>query len=158
MTDRDVIQLFEQNKPKTIEDIQALGLSPRFLDKGISRRCYQLTQTLVVKVPDTSSAWDRKQSENEIACLENLYTDGLLAPEIREQLEPHLMPLFYGDKEAGIVVTRYYAAECSPIIQPEEKKRLVDLLARIGIHDMHYNNFRVTESGKLVAIDLGYSR
>jgi hypothetical protein len=156
MTDRDIVNLFEQEHPKTVEDIQSLGLSPRFLGAGCSRSAYKISKNLVVKIPnDPKSRYDLRQSASEISFLETVH---LSEDEETKEITAHLMPLYYGNKETGVVVTRYYPDaidECGK--HHDEFNRLRSFFSGYGVGDMHSGNFRVTESGQLVAIDLGYS-
>jgi hypothetical protein len=55
MTDREIIRLFEQHHPKTVEEIRALGLNPVEVGCGCSRRVYSLGN-LAVKI-EFSAHW-----------------------------------------------------------------------------------------------------
>lgn len=154
MTDRDVIQLFETHHPKSVEDIQALGVSCIYVSRGCARHVYRVGN-LAVKI-ELGDTW---QSKKEVECMKAVHEDPDLEP-----FRQHIPPLFYerahedGSKgRVGVIVTKYYPAEVPRSVYiKEEHENLRKAMQRAGIQDIHIANFRLDENGTLVAIDLGY--
>ena len=152
MTDLEIVKLFEDTNPETIEDVENLGLSPKFLGEGISRKAYQLTQTLVVKIPICGGAY---QSIKEIEFIEKFFS--MLDKGSATDIAPHMPSLYYGNKHTGVILTKLVPnrVQIEQIEHSKEHERLRVVFASYDIGDMHFNNFRVTETGQLIAIDLG---
>ncbi len=149
MTDREIVNLFEQNHPSSLEQMQALGLNPVYIAHGGNRQVYRLGQSLVVKI---GREYEGKylQTVNEIRAIQKIHQSPRL-----EKYHKHVLPLFYGNAETGIIVTKYYPGE---VKASDEGKfqNLMDSLQSIGVQDLFYANFRQDADGTLVAIDLGF--
>lgn len=147
MTDRDVIQLFEQHHPTTQKDAETLGLNLVRFAHGCSRTVYKLTPTLVAKFVCGTTL----QSENEIEALEQIHNQ----PRF-EEIRKYVPPLYYGNKKTGAILTKFYSIE----VTYEEQKELEPVIRKLedyGINDLFCMNFRRDENGNLIAIDLGHA-
>jgi hypothetical protein len=149
MTDREIVNLFEQHHPKSVEDVQALGLAIEFVSSGGSRKVYRLGKRLAVKFCHCENIY---QSQNEIACIERMQTDPSL-----EKFRPHIPALFYGNKETGVIVTRYYPGKVE-YSDTAKFQKLMDSLQAVGIQDLFSDNFRQDSDGTFIAVDLGHYR
>lgn len=148
MTDREIVNLFEQHHPKCLEDVQALGLNAVYVSSGGSRAVYRLGASLAVKFCHIDGS--AYQSQREIACIEKMYTD----PEL-ERFRSHIPPLFYGNVETGVILTRYYPGKVTNAHE-EKYRNLMSSLRAVGVKDLFYANFRQDADGTFVAVDLGH--
>lgn len=147
MTDREIVNLFEQHHPASLGDMDVLALTPVYISSGGSRRVYRLGKGLAVKF----CSWGNvDQSQREIMCMERMHTD----PEL-ERFRPHIPPLFYGNEETGVIVTKYYPGK---VTYGDEYKfrNLMDSLREVGVGDLFADNFRQARDGTFVAVDLGH--
>lgn len=148
LTDREIVSLFEEYHPKTVEEIEALGLTPEFVNSGTSRSVYRLGG-LAVKIEGRGNY----QTTSEIKCIKRIHQDPSL-----EHLHPHVAPLYYENELAGVIVTKYYSQEGPRANDNPKVSKLRASLQMIGVTDLWTGNFRQDEIGRLVAIDLGYYR
>jgi hypothetical protein len=149
MTDLEIIEAFKKHHPKSEGDMQALGLNPVECGRGCARRVYKLSEGLAVKVPHNDHA--AHQSRTEIAVLEKIHSNPL-----HEGIRHLIPPLYYGDKEAGVVLTKFYVGE---VAFDEDKfiRPIIDRLTNLGLWDLFAMNFRKDEHGNYIAVDLGHA-
>lgn len=148
LTDREIIGLFEAHNPRSVDDIAQLGLAPVLINRGTARAAYKIGRNLVAKVCHNNE-WSVSQSQQEIAAIEKINGNSEL-----EKLLPSVMPLFYGNKETGTIVTKFYP-ELRYNELYAERIALEHSLIDIGVGDLWEGNFRKTEKGTVVAVDLG---
>src|SRR5882762_2253355 len=115
MTDLEIVNLFEQHHPSSLEQMQELGLNPVFVASGGNRKVYRLGQALAVKI---GNAFEGKyhQTENEIKGIQKIHSNPRL-----ESYHKHILPLFYGNAETGIIVTKFYPGVVPYEAEKDEK-------------------------------------
>ncbi len=151
MTDHDIVNLFEQHHPSSLEQMQALGLNLEFVASGGNRKVYRLGQALAVKIGAPFNG-EFHQTANEIKGIQKIYSNPRL-----ESYHKHILPLFYGNADTGVIVTKFYPGEVKREWESDEKfNNLMQSLKSIGINDLFYANFRQDVDGTLVAVDLGF--
>lgn len=144
-----IVRLFEEMKPKTLEQIELLGLKPEKVGAGCSRICYRLSQNIVVKLEAPRGCHDG-QNKMEVMVLRTIHSEEKFAP-----IRVHVPPLYYGDEVNGVVLTQYYPSQ-TPVERNEERYQLARKLEDFGLYDGRENNFRMDTDGNLVMIDVGY--
>jgi hypothetical protein len=150
MTDQDIIAVFETHHPASVDQARNLGLSPDLIATGSCRQCYKLTEGLAVKFCQGNTY----QSEREIVAIQRIQSDDEFEP-----IRAMVLPLFYGNLDTGVIVTKYYPGKVNNDTREEddEVRSAIRQLEKFGIYDLFSGNFRRDRDGKLIAVDLGYT-
>ena len=149
LTDEEIIALFKAHNPKTLDEIKSLGIPAVFVAKGVARATYRVSKNLLVKIEWCPA---EKQSIKEIEVIRKIYRD------VRyKTLRKHTPPLYYANKDTGIIVTKFYE-NTSPERDWEERCRIQNIFKEaVGVTDLHPGNFRCKKNGTHVVIDLGWN-
>ena len=152
---KQIIQLFQKSKPKSLIEVQNLGLNPRFFAKGCDRRVYRIGKKLVMKLEDAdSSSFD--QSPREILTIRRIFKFKKYA-----SIRKHVAPILYADIKNRVIIMPFYPKKVSDYDTNDNSdvayiaERLQSFLPKHT--DLHYANFRRDKNGKAVCVDLGYT-
>ena len=155
MTEQETIKLFEMCHPASVDALKRLGMKLGESFEGGDRIVYRLNDTLAVKF----NMWSKWQSTREIKIMECIHSDPRFAV-----IRKYVPPLYYGNLESGVILTRYYPQEVREYgINLDHVALVVEKIEKVKNElnsfeiaaDLHFANFRLDDDGNPYVIDLG---
>ena len=152
-----IVELFDKHKPKTLVDINALGLKTRKIGNGVYRTVYKITGfPLVIKLPANDNADCKRHSVAEALTVRKINRFKKFAI-----LKKYMPRIYYCEKSTGVMLVHFYKP-----VRGSEGHALAsvidDLVCTIwpyainnGEVDIHSGNIGIDEEQSKL-IDLGY--
>lgn len=156
---RAVTKLFEEKAPKTILDVEALGLKVKEIGNGEYRTVYRIIGLpLVVKVPNNTGREGRKHGTAEYRTIKRITR----STKKYVKLQRYMPKVYNFNAKTGVTlmhhyrpVSRTYRYAISGLLNS-----LVDLVwpyaAKGHECDIHGANVGMSDENKPVLLDLGY--
>lgn len=160
-SEKSVVQIISEKKPKTIAAIRKLGYELDLLGIGVYRRVYRIIGTdYIIKIPIGKAGILHSQNEYNACCEIKNYR--------KYRVLWKYMPEFsYYDESRGIIVMPYY----TPVdVGRKKERRLGKALAHVMYDlfrcvwkkhdvrsiDIHDGNVALTQYGEPIMIDMGF--
>lgn len=149
LTDRQIICLFKYHHPKSLEEMQELGIRMRYFNKGLDRLCFRIGESMVLKFEDSYRS-SYNQTPREIKNIKKIHTK----PKYKN-IRKHVITLLYGNPETRMMILPFIPIR---VETEEELESVIMMFDEVGIEttDFHEDNFRRRSDGTLVCIDLGF--
>jgi len=95
---------FDKHKPKSLDDIHALGIKTRRIGCGVYRTAHKITGLpVVIKIPATDHQDCRRHSVAEDRAVRSIKRFKVYAP-----LKKYMPRIYYCDKSTGIMLVHFY--------------------------------------------------
>jgi hypothetical protein len=153
MKNAAILKLIRTRHPKNEKELRTLGLKPRLIGEGCSRRAVLLGKRLVFKFLIRKDEYNLDHANAEHAGFQRL----------GRSKYRHLLPkIYYFNPATGVIVMRYYK-NCSDLSYENKQmlkaRKQLESLFKIGNdgHDWGYDNFGRTPAKRFKIIDLGIS-
>lgn len=154
-----VTKMFEEKAPKTILDVEALGLTTKKIGDGEYRTVYRIVGLpLVVKVPNNTGREGRKHGTAEYRTIKRITRSTRKYAKLKRY-----MPIVYNfNVKTGVTLMHYYKAVSRPYRRAISGllNTVVDLTwpyaARGYECDIHSANVGMNDENRPVLLDLGY--
>lgn len=154
LTDRKIIALFKYYHPKSLAEVEELGINYKYYSRGCDRKVYRMGRNLILKIEDKRfSSYD--QTPTEVKFIQRISKF-----KKYKSLRKHIPKLYYADVHNRITVLRFYPYKATEGNSEHcEKMDMIESLfgkifPQVG-GDFHQGNFRISADGVMVCVDLG---